>query len=37
MTSAWKWYQKMFIYGRSYQNYRRLIYILNQPRAMMPD
>jgi glycosyltransferase involved in cell wall biosynthesis len=25
ITSVWKWYKKMYIYGRSYQYYRRLI------------
>jgi glycosyltransferase involved in cell wall biosynthesis len=25
ITSVWKWYRKMYIYGRSYQNYRRLV------------
>jgi glycosyltransferase involved in cell wall biosynthesis len=25
ITSVWHWYRKMYIYGRSYQNYRRLV------------
>ena len=25
MTNAWKWWQKMLVYGRSYQNYRRIV------------
>jgi glycosyltransferase involved in cell wall biosynthesis len=25
MTSAWKWCQKMLVYGRSHQNYRRIV------------
>lgn len=25
ITSVWKWYKKMYIYGRSYQFYRKLI------------
>ncbi len=25
ITSVWKWYSKMYIYGRSYQNYRQLV------------
>ena len=25
ITSFWKWYRKMYIYGRSYQNYRRMV------------
>jgi len=25
ITSVWNWYRKMYTYGRSYQNYRRLV------------
>jgi glycosyltransferase involved in cell wall biosynthesis len=25
ITSVWKWYRKMYIYGRSFQNYRKIV------------
>ncbi len=25
ITSVWKWYRKMYIYGRSFQNYRKVV------------